>query len=63
MGVTMIRHWEAVYSSKGDVDLSWTQAEPTKSLALIEEVCPAGRVIDVGGGTSLLAGRLLDLGI
>lgn len=58
----MVRHWETVYSSKGDAELSWTQAEPAASLALIEEVCPAGRVIDVGGGTSLLAARLLDRG-
>lgn len=58
----MVRHWETVYASKGDAELSWTQAEPAASLALIEEVCPAGRVIDVGGGTSLLAARLLDRG-
>jgi len=58
----MVRHWETVYTSKGDAELSWTQAEPAASLALIEEVCPAGRVIDVGGGTSLLAARLLDRG-
>lgn len=32
------------------------------SLALIAEVLPAGRVIDVGGGASSLAGRLLDRG-
>ena len=59
--------WEAVYTAKSDAELSWTQPEPATSLALIEEVCPAGqapakKVIDVGGGTSLLAGRLLDRG-
>ena len=58
----MIPHWEMVYTSKSDAELSWTQQEPTTSLALIEDVCPAGRVIDVGGGTSLLAERLLDRG-
>ena len=58
----MIRHWENVYSSKSDAELSWTQAEPATSLALIAESCLAGRVIDVGGGTSLLAERLLDRG-
>jgi SAM-dependent methyltransferase len=55
-------HWEAVYTSKSEAELSWTQAEPATSLALITEACTAGRVIDVGGGTSLLAGRLLDRG-
>jgi len=58
----MIPHWETVYTSKSDAELSWTQQEPTTSLTLIEDVCPAGRVIDVGGGTSLLAERLLDRG-
>ena len=55
-------HWDSVYQSKGDEDLSWTQLEPLVSLALIAEACPAGRVIDVGGGTSVLVERLLDRG-
>jgi 2-polyprenyl-3-methyl-5-hydroxy-6-metoxy-1,4-benzoquinol methylase len=55
-------HWETVYASKGDAELSWTQAEPITSLALIAEACSADSVIDVGGGTSLLAERLLDDG-
>jgi 2-polyprenyl-3-methyl-5-hydroxy-6-metoxy-1,4-benzoquinol methylase len=58
----MIRHWETVYTSKSDAELSWTQAQPTMSLTLIAESCSAGRVIDVGGGTSLLAQKLLDRG-
>ncbi len=62
MGVAMIPHWEAVYASKSDAELSWTQAEPATSLALIAEACSADSVIDVGGGTSPLAGRLLDRG-
>jgi SAM-dependent methyltransferase len=56
------QHWESVYESKRDAEVSWTQAEPRLSLALIREVCPPGRVIDVGGGTSVLAERLLDCG-
>jgi SAM-dependent methyltransferase len=56
-------HWEQVYSTKGDAEVSWTQARPAVSLALIGEVCPAGgRVIDVGGGSSSLAGYLLEAG-
>jgi len=43
-------------------EMSWTQPDPHLSLSLIAEVCPAGRVIDVGGGTSLLAAKLLDHG-
>jgi SAM-dependent methyltransferase len=55
-------HWESVYASRTDAELSWTQPDPHLSLSLIAEVCPTGSVIDVGGGTSLLAGRLLDQG-
>ena len=55
-------HWESVYASRTDAELSWTQPDPHLSLSLIAEVCPAGRVIDVGGGASLLAAKLLDHG-
>ena len=55
-------HWESIYRSKSDAELSWTQPEPSLSLSLIREVCTAGRVIDVGGGNSLLAERLLERG-
>ena len=57
------QHWESVYASKGEAELSWTQAAPALSLQLIEEVCPPGeRVIDIGGGASPLAARLLARG-
>jgi SAM-dependent methyltransferase len=55
-------HWEAVYRSKGDAEVSWTQPEPGTSLALIKEVCRSGCIIDVGGGTSVLVDRLVDEG-
>ncbi|MBZ5677187.1 MAG: class I SAM-dependent methyltransferase [Acidobacteriia bacterium] len=55
-------HWESVYASKPETELSWTQPDPHLSLSLIAEICPTGSVIDVGGGTSLLAGKLLDRG-
>jgi 2-polyprenyl-3-methyl-5-hydroxy-6-metoxy-1,4-benzoquinol methylase len=60
--MTRKEHWESVYGTKSDAELSWTQPEPSLSLSLIRDVCPAGRVIDVGGGNSLLAERLLDRG-
>jgi uncharacterized UPF0146 family protein len=64
-GATLVStkdHWESVYTSRADTELSWMQPDPQLSLSLIAEVCPVGRVIDVGGGTSLLAGKLLDHG-
>jgi SAM-dependent methyltransferase len=56
-------HWEAVYQSKGETEVSWYQTEPHLSLELITSVAPArdGRIIDVGGGASVLVDRLLDL--
>lgn len=55
-------HWDSIYESKSDEDLSWTLPEPLMSLKLIGEACFSGRVIDVGGGTSTLAEKLLDRG-
>lgn len=57
-------HWEDVYRTKGDAELSWFQEEPTSSLVLIDRnrVRPA-RAIDIGGGQSSLAGILLDRGV
>ena len=65
MMVTIDRktHWEGVYSTRGETGVSWYQAEPRLSLELITSVALArgGRIIDVGGGTSVLVDRLLDL--
>jgi SAM-dependent methyltransferase len=53
-------HWESVYRSKKDTEVSWHQAEPCISLELILEASGGrGRVIDVGGGSSVLIDRLL----
>jgi len=55
-------HWEHVYSAKAETGVSWYQDEPRLSLELIGAVAPAegGRIIDVGGGASVLVDRLLD---
>ena len=56
-------HWEHVYSAKGETGVSWYQDEPRLSLELIGAVAPAEgrRIIDVGGGASVLVDRLLVL--
>jgi SAM-dependent methyltransferase len=56
-------HWEAVYRTKGEAEVSWFQEDPRLSLELIRTFAPAdgGRIVDVGGGASLLVDRLLDL--
>jgi 2-polyprenyl-3-methyl-5-hydroxy-6-metoxy-1,4-benzoquinol methylase len=56
-------HWEAVYRTKHESEVSWHQDEPAVSLDLIREFArPHSRIIDIGGGSSILAGRLLALG-
>src|SRR5262249_27541812 len=54
-------HWERIYSSRGEAGVSWYQSEPRLSLELIQSVAPSagGRIIDVGGGASVLVDRLL----
>lgn len=56
-------HWEGVYLRKGEEDLSWHQDDPSLSFTLVSRLCPpGGKVLDVGGGTSLLASRLVSAG-
>lgn len=57
-------HWESVYRTRSDDELSWFQVQPAVSLSLIEGLRPAPRrAIDAGGGQSPLAGELLARGI
>jgi len=57
-------HWEHVYRTKAVDTVSWYQAEPTLSLAIIAEVAPSrdARIIDVGAGASRLPDGLLARG-
>ncbi|NII72660.1 ubiquinone/menaquinone biosynthesis C-methylase UbiE [Dyella sp. SG562] len=56
--------WDEVYRSKGADTVSWYQARPVMSLALIEHagVVKGAPVIDVGGGASSLVDHLLHEG-
>lgn len=52
-------HWNTVYGSRPEESLSWHQPAPTLSLALIRRfAAPGSSVLDVGGGSSTLAGAL-----
>jgi trans-aconitate methyltransferase len=54
-------HWDAVYRSKQDNELSWFQEQPGTSLPLVLEMTGGrGRLIDVGGGSSRLIDHLLE---
>ncbi|MGC8644413.1 MAG: class I SAM-dependent methyltransferase [Isosphaeraceae bacterium] len=56
-------HWDNVYTLKGNANVSWYQREPGLSLELIRSVAPEGqkRIIDVGGGASVLVDHLVEL--
>lgn len=58
------KHWENVYGQKRPVDVSWYQVEPTVSLGLITltGIDSTAKIIDVGGGASVLVDKLLDQG-
>ncbi len=57
-------HWEHVYESRSPQQVSWYQAEPGVSLHFIRAagISHDAAIIDVGGGASVLADRLLDEG-
>lgn len=54
-------HWENVYSTKGENEVSWFQESPAPSLELMELAKPAGdaAIVDIGAGASRLVDELL----
>ncbi len=57
-------HWQNVWTTKQPEEVSWHQDDPSLSLAMIRAASLRrdAAVIDVGGGASALADRLLELG-
>ncbi|SDN72181.1 trans-aconitate 2-methyltransferase [Afipia sp. GAS231] len=57
-------HWQNVYATKSEKEVSWFQENPAPSLELIAAtgLSHEAAIIDVGGGTSRLADNLLDQG-
>jgi 2-polyprenyl-3-methyl-5-hydroxy-6-metoxy-1,4-benzoquinol methylase len=57
-------HWQNVYRTKGEREVSWFQETPAVSLDLIHAtgVNASASIIDVGGGASRLVDALLDAG-
>jgi len=57
-------HWDERYRTVGPGQVSWYEAEPRLSLALVDlaGTSPDAAVIDVGGGASGLSGELLARG-
>jgi len=57
-------HWENVYTTKGEAEVSWFQETPAPSLELLE-IIGANRssaIIDIGGGASRLVDSLVAQG-
>jgi SAM-dependent methyltransferase len=57
------KHWENIYQTKQPQDVSWFQTKPDTSLNFFKkfQVPLSAKIIDVGGGDSLLVDNLLDL--
>lgn len=57
-------HWQGVYETKAETEVSWFQERPATSLALIAAtgLGPVARMVDVGGGASRLVDHLVELG-
>jgi SAM-dependent methyltransferase len=62
--VSRQNHWEGVYTTKDENQVSWFQETPAPSLELIELVGAMrnSAVIDIGGGASRLADCLVSRG-
>lgn len=57
-------HWQNVYATKGETEVSWFQDSPAISLEMIRAARPdhAAAIIDIGGGASRLVDALLQDG-
>jgi SAM-dependent methyltransferase len=57
-------HWETVYTTKRESEVSWFQDNPAPSLELIDLAKPTldAAIVDIGGGTSRLVDCLLTRG-
>jgi 2-polyprenyl-3-methyl-5-hydroxy-6-metoxy-1,4-benzoquinol methylase len=57
-------HWENVFATKQETEVSWYQPSPKTSLDLITKlnISKDAKIIDVGGGDSYLVDALLELG-
>ncbi len=57
-------HWENVYATKGEAEVSWFQENPAPSRELIAlvEATRRSAIIDIGGGASRLVDTLVSEG-
>ena len=57
-------HWENIYRTKKPNEVGWFQSTPSTSLDFLKEfnIPVTAKIIDIGGGDSLLVDHLLNLG-
>lgn len=57
-------HWETVYATRGEAEVSWFQDNPAMSLAMIRAATAdhGAGLVDIGGGASRLVDALLQEG-
>jgi len=57
-------HWETVYTTKGEKEVSWFQENPGPSLELIDlaRSTPESAIVDIGGGASRMVDNLVARG-
>lgn len=57
-------HWEKVFATKQETEVSWYQQKPETSINFFvnHQIPKDARIIDVGGGDSYLIDNLLELG-
>jgi SAM-dependent methyltransferase len=59
------QHWDRIYKSRDERNVSWFEAFPAVSLAMIEAIglTPDTCIVDVGGGESRLIDALVAAGL
>lgn len=57
-------HWENVFSTKQETEVSWYQQKPQTSINFFTEnsISKDAKIVDIGGGDSYLIDNLLELG-
>lgn len=57
-------HWEKVFATKAENEVSWFQKRPETSIQLIQslKLPKDAKIIDIGGGDSYLIDSLIELG-
>ena len=63
-GLDRQAHWQNVYRTKGEQQVSWSQPSPEPSLGLIETFAQvrSAAIVDIGGGASRLVDALRERG-